>query len=454
MTKIQHKSKKPASPRTAAEKAAANKSSAKKASAKKAADKKSSDKKAAVQIPAAKKTTTKIRQSRPILRKPLPKYCHPNIISIMPDLRSSHTVDESAAVPVSTPTPYFQNVTPTPLPIFSGLDDERGCENFLESARRTTQAFHMPATVAVEWILSFLQGTAREEVLGRPPSDRDHPEKVLKIIQETFGSNHNALERVRRFHTRKQQPSESILEYGQSLQQLASQANRTRPEAIPDWALKERLIDGVASTALKAHMREHRRQFPDASFLTLREEARRWTRENPEVDIDVVTAGQLEELRATVAALTAKLNEPSSQPRGYWQPSPSPDQQWQPPSQTYSRGQAGPDHYRQPPSRLYSRRHDEPSPNPDNYWQSSSQKYNRRQTESTIPANGPERHHQIPPHIDRQPSRQSYWQRVRCLWCSRPGHQETECRAKESYLRTNPPQQSHPSQTTGNQGNC
>ena len=209
---------------------------------------------------------------------------------------------------------FAPHITPTPLPIFQGLDGDGGRERFVEAARRTTTAFRLPPAVAAEWVISFLSGPAREEVLSRPLEERDTGDKVLGVLAATFQTISNAIDSNRRFYLRRQGVDESLLVYAQSLASLAAQANRARKDAVPAWALSERFVDGVASNQLRGHLKGHLRNQRDITFTALRDEARRWTRENPDSYVEQVTATQVEELRATVATLSAQIAEGRRQP--------------------------------------------------------------------------------------------------------------------------------------------
>lgn len=215
----------------------------------------------------------------------------------------------------ATPSVILQSLQPAPLPIFRGEEGEDSSV-FCDAARRAIHSFNIPQLMAAEWVIASLHGPAREEILSRPADRRTTGEDILAILEEAFKTSYSALDRLRRFHGRRQGTTETVLDYGHSLAALARQANSSQRDAVPAWALRDRFIDGLSSSALRAHLREKLRQVPDCDFLTLRDDARKWARDYPEeatVNPVTVASEQLEQLRLTVAALTARLDKPKTE---------------------------------------------------------------------------------------------------------------------------------------------
>ncbi|KAL8621648.1 hypothetical protein ACOMHN_024619 [Nucella lapillus] len=81
------------------------------------------------------------------------------------------------------------------------------------------------------------------------------------------------------FHGRNQLPGQSVLEYAQALKSLEDQANSRKESSVTPEMLRDRFIEGLASTPLKRELRRLVREQGGATFFTIKDEAIRWIRE-------------------------------------------------------------------------------------------------------------------------------------------------------------------------------
>ena len=103
----------------------------------------------------------------------------------------------------------------------------------------------------------------------------------------------------------------------QHLLMLTTKLNAAQADAVNPAMLCDRFIDGLHPPSLRRDIRRYAREHADVTFHQARAEAQRWMREDADVEVraeQVLVAQpqhskELEELRAQVAALTAKTAE-------------------------------------------------------------------------------------------------------------------------------------------------
>ena len=161
----------------------------------------------------------------------------------------------------------------------------------------------------------MLEGSARREVLTRAAGEADTAAQVLAVLAATFGDHLSAL--LTSFHGRRQGMGESVVGYTQHLLMLATKLNAAQADAVNPAMLCDRFIDGLHPPSLRRDIRRYAREHDDVTFHQARAEAQRWMREDADVEVraeQVLVAQpqhskEVQELRAQVAALTAKTAE-------------------------------------------------------------------------------------------------------------------------------------------------
>ena len=175
----------------------------------------------------------------------------------------------------------------------------------------------MEEGTAVEWLIQALEGSARREVLTRAAGEADTAAKVLAVLAATFGDHRGLSALLTSFHGRRQGMGESVVGYAQHLLMLTTKLNAAQADAVNPAMLCDRFIDGLNPPSLRRDICRYAREHDDVTFHQARAEAQRWMREDVDVEVraeQVLVAQpqhskELEELRAQVAALTAKTAE-------------------------------------------------------------------------------------------------------------------------------------------------
>ncbi|KAL8573987.1 hypothetical protein ACOMHN_029434 [Nucella lapillus] len=71
------------------------------------------------------------------------------------------------------------------LPQFNGEEEEAlDVDDFIQEVRLVLQLKPQDDATAALWLLSALQGRVRQELVWRPVTEVDSPEKILTIIKE------------------------------------------------------------------------------------------------------------------------------------------------------------------------------------------------------------------------------------------------------------------------------
>ena len=110
---------------------------------------------------------------------------------------------------------------------------------------------------------------------------------------------------------------ESVVGYAQHLLMLTTKLNAAQADAVNLDMLCDRFIDGLHPPSLRRDIRRYVSEHADVTFHQARAEAQRWMHEDADVEVraeQVLVAQpqhnkEVEELRALVAALTAKTAE-------------------------------------------------------------------------------------------------------------------------------------------------
>ena len=292
---------------------------------------------------------------------------------------------------------------PPKLPRFTG---DNGAEQFVKEVRLLLQLQPMPPASAVIWILSALEGRARQEMLDQAPEEINTPDKLLRILVEKWGDPRDGTTLAAAFYKRHQGLGETVGDYAASMRSLFALANTARTGILADDTLRDTFVQGLQPAALRRDVKAYTRLNTDSTFEDVVKEAQRWMREDfsdvaataqlsaaPLPDWAQMTQQLMAHIDQQVEAVADRLNQSIQQHRG----------------DMGANSVHCPPTLRQP---IMGQQHLQPA---------------RRQS------------HQL----QGQPPRGI----LTCMWCNRRGHIEDECQAKKRYVanQNNTPQQ-HPLQ--------
>jgi hypothetical protein len=219
----------------------------------------------------------------------------------------------STTDPRPSPVQRLYVLPPPELPKFNGDGD---VEAFAAAALRYLACSSMDTGTAIEWLLSALEGCAREEVLQRMDTGIDRPQDILSVLLDTFRVQRSIAVLQRDFYNSRQSTGESLLTFAHGLQTQLQRINSQRPGCISDDMLRDQFIEGVTSRDLRRELRRFLRAHPEASFISMRAEAQRWLqeeeKEEPQAAVQqtiVTPQADVQALQEQISALTRQIEE-------------------------------------------------------------------------------------------------------------------------------------------------
>ncbi|KAJ8043246.1 hypothetical protein HOLleu_10248 [Holothuria leucospilota] len=138
------------------------------------------------------------------------------------DRRVEELMEELAAVRAEQNEAKMMYVLPKQkkLRTFSG-NDGSSVESFVEDARAALKVRKLRGTEAVDFVLSHLDGPARQEVKHQPQAVQAKADRILQALLETFGERRTLGSLMREICSRVQGEDESIADFGFALMGLA-----------------------------------------------------------------------------------------------------------------------------------------------------------------------------------------------------------------------------------------
>ena len=194
---------------------------------------------------------------------------------------------------------------------FTGLSDSptSRVEDFIEDVRGVAASREMNPQQQVDFIMSNLDGPAKEEIRLLDSDVRKNPELVFTALQEEFGERRSLTQLLRLFYERHQRENESLRGYSHALSDIIGHICRKNGDAIPskDQALRDQFSENVRDPVLPKELKKLIRQDPAISFLQLREEAFQWAEDELKPTPRKTTSLQEATVRETAEQMTQIL---------------------------------------------------------------------------------------------------------------------------------------------------
>ncbi|CAC5405216.1 unnamed protein product [Mytilus coruscus] len=156
---------------------------------------------------------------------------------------------------------------------FSGQKDgEQTVEEFIDEVELFATTRPTSSEEKVDFILSHLEGPAREELRYRSASEKKTPATVLGILREVFGERSTISELLSDFYQCRQKEGQSLQEYSHDLMNKLSKVCKRDPKAVQDRdkAIRSQFAENVREPWLKRDLKKRLRDHPDND---IREEA-------------------------------------------------------------------------------------------------------------------------------------------------------------------------------------
>lgn len=164
-------------------------------------------------------------------------------------------------------------------------ENELSVEDFIDNCKSAITSRGLPPLEQANFILSYLEGPAKEEMKLFAKSDLKEPEKIFDRLRESFGEKRSVPQLLKAFYDRRQKEGETLRSYSHALRDLQTkiQKKSQSKSSNDDHALRDHFIDNVRDPLLHKEMKKFVRTHPEISFLDAREEAIRWAEEDEKI---------------------------------------------------------------------------------------------------------------------------------------------------------------------------
>jgi len=172
---------------------------------------------------------------------------------------------------------------------FQGHKSHISVDDFLDEVDASLVHRQLSAKQQADYIISHLDGQAKDEIKLRPTDERDTGDKVRAILREAFGERRSLPQLLKMFYERRQQDGECLRNFSLALCQLYKQITLRNPpaETSRDQALRDQFADNVRDPLLRKELKKMVRSNAECKFLEVREEALRWSEEDEKEEPDI-----------------------------------------------------------------------------------------------------------------------------------------------------------------------
>ena len=167
---------------------------------------------------------------------------------------------------------------------FSGRhgDNELSIEDFIDNAKSAITSRGLPLPEQANFVLSYLEGPAKEEMKLYAKSDLKNSDKIFDLLQESFGEKRSVPQLLKAFYDRRQREGETLRAFSHALRELQSKIEKksVTKSSGQDGDLRDHFAENVRDPLLRKELKKFIRTHPEVSFLDTREEAIRWAEED------------------------------------------------------------------------------------------------------------------------------------------------------------------------------
>ncbi|XP_036071255.1 uncharacterized protein LOC118599671, partial [Oryzias melastigma] len=147
------------------------------------------------------------------------------------------------------------------LPFFSGKlnnTDSLTLDEWIAQMTTAVQTRGRSEVERAQIVFDHLEGAARTEIKFLPRDQRECVESIFDALKDVYGGTHSRVALQRKFFNRKQQESESLIDYSHSLMELMEQIIKSDGHAAATAAkdLRDQFCDGVRDSALRMRLKD------------------------------------------------------------------------------------------------------------------------------------------------------------------------------------------------------
>lgn len=165
-------------------------------------------------------------------------------------------------------------------------ENEPSINDFIDNAKSGITSRGLPSSDQANFILSYLEGPAKEEIKLFPKSDLKEPEQIFGVLQESFGEKRSVSQLLKAFYDHRQQEGETLWSYFHALRDLHTKIQKKQSKTSNyDHALRDHFVENVRDSLFRKELRKFAHTHPSISFLDTREEAIRWAEEDEKISV-------------------------------------------------------------------------------------------------------------------------------------------------------------------------
>ncbi|XP_056014031.1 uncharacterized protein LOC130052600 [Ostrea edulis] len=174
-----------------------------------------------------------------------------------------------------------------------------------------------PQEEQVDFVLSHLEGPAKEEMRFRPTEEKKSPKAVLGILREVFGDRATVSELLSEFYSTKQSRSQSLQDVSVELMGKLERILRVDKSRVKerDIMLRDQLAENVYESWLRRELKRIVRTHDTITFHDLREEAialaqdQEEPKKRTEVTVYAEKANDHDDIRELMKTLKSEMSD-------------------------------------------------------------------------------------------------------------------------------------------------
>jgi hypothetical protein len=161
---------------------------------------------------------------------------------------------------------------------FNGKSEDVSVNEWILDMKCYLSGKSMSRQEAVDIVLESLEPPAKTEVRFQLDLNTATADKLLEVLQNTFGVQDNVVQLERKFFERNQRSFESITEYSYVLMELMFPLQKLdqRFKTEQNKYMKDKFADGILDLGLKRELKRINIEQSDLDFWQLRNRAQRW----------------------------------------------------------------------------------------------------------------------------------------------------------------------------------
>lgn len=162
---------------------------------------------------------------------------------------------------------------------FAGVQPTEGefypLSDFLDEVNNVFSARdNLTGAEKADFILSNLEGAARDEAKCLASEDQKKEEKIVETLKKVFGEKLGLAQLMAKFYARRQEPGEDLQKYCRALLLLGRRISTAKGCIQP--IIRDVFVENVRDSTLRRELKRQIRGNPEVGFEAIREAANHW----------------------------------------------------------------------------------------------------------------------------------------------------------------------------------